>query len=71
VRPPVSSGPSTGGRSSRWPSPPSGAQRTDVAAAVFDAADQPGAHRDVLRRRRTELLGASDGPVLRVFDGGA
>jgi hypothetical protein len=38
---------------------------------VFDAADQPDAHRDVLRRRRAELLGASDGPVLRVIDGGA
>jgi hypothetical protein len=44
------------------------AQRVDLAAAVFDAANQPGAHRDVLRRRRTELLGTPDGPVLRVID---
>jgi hypothetical protein len=34
------------------------ARRPDVAAAVFDAADQPGAHRDHLRRRRTTLLDA-------------
>jgi hypothetical protein len=33
------------------------ARRPDVAEAVFDAADQAGAHRDYLRRRRTELLG--------------
>lgn len=33
-----------------------GARRPDVAAAVFDAADQPGAHRDYLRRRRAALL---------------
>lgn len=31
--------------------------RTDVAHAVFHAADQPGWHCDYLRRRRTELLG--------------
>ncbi|MEX1271782.1 MAG: hypothetical protein WEB55_04940 [Acidimicrobiia bacterium] len=30
--------------------------RSDIAHAVFDAADQPGWHRDYLRRRRTELL---------------
>jgi hypothetical protein len=30
--------------------------RSDVAAAVFDAADQPGPHRDYLRKRRRELL---------------
>lgn len=32
------------------------ARRFDIAAAVFDAADQPGAHRDHLRRRRAALL---------------
>lgn len=32
-------------------------RRPDVARAVFDAADQPGWHRDYLRRRRTDLLG--------------
>lgn len=32
------------------------ARRPDVAAAVFDAADQPGAHLDHLRRRRAALL---------------
>ena len=32
------------------------ARRPDIAAAVFDAADQPGAHRDHLRRRRAALL---------------
>jgi hypothetical protein len=32
-------------------------RRPDVAAAVFDAADQPGRHRDHLRKRRTEFLG--------------
>jgi hypothetical protein len=31
-------------------------RRPDVAAAVFDAADQPGPHRDFLRNRRHELL---------------
>lgn len=30
--------------------------RCELAAAVFDAADQPGWHRDHLRRRRTQLL---------------
>lgn len=34
------------------------ARRPDVAAAVFDAADQPGAHRDHLRQRRAALLDA-------------
>lgn len=32
------------------------ARRPDVAAEVFDAADQPGAHRDYLRQRRAALL---------------
>lgn len=32
------------------------ALRRDIAAAVFDAADQPGAHRDHLRRCRAALL---------------
>jgi hypothetical protein len=48
-------------------------ERADVAAAVFDAADQPGAHREHLQRRRVELLGARGGPggpALRVIDGG-
>lgn len=42
--------------------------RPDVAHAVFDAADQPGWHRDYLRQRRTELLDApvSPRPRLRV-----
>lgn len=34
------------------------ARRPDVAAAVFDAADPPGAHRDHLRQRRAALLDA-------------
>jgi hypothetical protein len=34
------------------------ARRHDVAATVFDAADQPGAHRDHLRPRRATLLDA-------------
>lgn len=44
------------------------AHRPDVAAAVFDAADQPGAHREHLRRRRNELLNAPAAPNLRTVD---
>ncbi len=42
--------------------------RGDIARAVFDAADQPGWHRDYLRRRRTELFpeATSSRPPLRV-----
>jgi len=45
------------------------AHRPDVAAAVFDAADQPGFHREYLRRRRRELLNAPAAPHLRVVTG--
>lgn len=34
-----------------------GCRRPDVAQAVFDAADQPGWHRDYLHQQRTRLLG--------------
>jgi hypothetical protein len=44
------------------------AHRPDVAAAVFDAADQPGSHREYLRRRRRELLHASTSPNLRIVN---
>jgi hypothetical protein len=40
-----------------------------VAAAVFDAADQPGFHREYLRRRRRELLDAPAAPNLRIVTG--
>lgn len=39
--------------------------RPEVARAVFDAADQPGWHRDHLRRQRTQLLNDAT-PDLRV-----
>jgi hypothetical protein len=39
------------------------ARRPDIAEAVFDAADQPGAHRDHLRQRRYELLADSPAPA--------
>lgn len=44
------------------------ARRPDLAEAVFDAADQPGRHRDYLRRRRQELVGdqTSQRPALRL-----
>lgn len=29
--------------------------RLDIARAVYDAADQPGWHRDLIRRKRAEL----------------
>jgi len=45
------------------------AHRPDVAAAVFDAADQPGFQREYLRRRRRELLNAMAAPNLRVVTG--
>lgn len=45
------------------------AHRPDVAAAVFDAADQPGLHREYLYRRRRELLKAPAVPPLRVVKG--
>jgi hypothetical protein len=45
-------------------------RRPDIAAAVFDAADQPGAHRDHLQRRRAALLGDPTRPALHVVDGG-
>jgi hypothetical protein len=45
------------------------AHRPVVAAAVFDAADQPGFHREYLRRRRRELLNAPAAPKLRVVTG--
>jgi hypothetical protein len=45
------------------------AHRPDVAAAVFDAADQPGSHRVYLRRRRRELLDAPAGSHLRRVTG--
>lgn len=44
------------------------AHRPDVAAAVFDAADQPGSHREYLRRRRCALLNASTAPNLRIVN---
>lgn len=43
-----------------------GAHRPDAAAAVFDAADQPGFHREYLHRRRRELLNAPAAPRLRI-----
>jgi hypothetical protein len=45
------------------------ARRPDVVAAVFDAADQPGFHREHLHRRRRELLTAPAAPHLRIADG--
>lgn len=45
------------------------ARRPDLADAVFDAADQPGRHRDYLRRRRQERVGdqTSQRPALRLL----
>lgn len=46
------------------------AHRPDVAGAVFDAADQPGFHREHLhRRRRRQLLSTPVKPDLRIVDG--
>jgi hypothetical protein len=43
--------------------------RADIAAAVFDAADQPGAHHDHLRRRRAALLADAIGSASAPPDG--
>lgn len=40
--------------------------RPDIARAVFDAADQPGWHRDYLHRRRSQLLDEATSPRPRL-----
>lgn len=47
-----------------------GSGRPQVARAVFDAADQPGWHRDHLRRQRTQLLGDAAADLRVVADDG-
>jgi len=42
--------------------------RPDIARAVFDAADQPGWHRDYLHRRRTKLLDEATSELRVVTD---
>lgn len=42
----------------------------EVARAVFDAADQPGWHRDHLRRQRTRLLDETISDLRVVADDG-
>lgn len=44
--------------------------RPEVARAVFDAADQPGWHRDHLRRQRTRLLDETTPDLRLVTDDG-
>lgn len=42
--------------------------RDDIAHAVYDAADQPGWHRDLIRRKRAELAAGDGKPALRLVE---